>query len=46
MEFLKKLDHPVMFLLFLTLAVTGLKAFLTWGATELGADGAANLLRH
>lgn len=46
MEFLKKLDHPLMFLFFLVLALTGLQAFLAWGFTEMGAPGAANLIRH
>lgn len=45
-EFLSKLDHPVMFLLFLVLALTGLKAFLAWGAEELQLSGPANLFRH
>jgi hypothetical protein len=45
-EFLKKLDHPLLFLFFLILATTGLKSFLAWGASELGLPGAASFLRH
>lgn len=46
MEFLRKLDHPLLFLFFLLLALTGLKAFLVWGASELQLPGAANLMKH
>jgi len=45
-DFLKKLDHPLLFLFFLLLALNGLKSFLVWGAIELGLPGAASLLRH
>lgn len=46
MEFLKKLDHPLMFLFFLVLAITGVQAVLAWGFTEAGLPGPANLVRH
>lgn len=46
MDFLKKLDHPLLFLFFLVLALTGLQAFMVWGASELSLPGAAALLRH
>lgn len=46
MEFLKKLDHPLLFLFFLVLAMTGLQAFMSWGFQELQLPGAANLVKH
>jgi hypothetical protein len=46
MEFLKKLDHPLLFLFFLVLALTGLQAFMAWGFSELELPGAAALVRH
>lgn len=45
-EFLGKLDHPLLFLFFLLLALTGLQAFLAWGFEELQLPGAAALVRH
>ena len=46
MDFLKKLDHPLMFLFFLALAMTGLQSVMAWLFLELGAPGAAALVRH
>lgn len=40
------LDHPVMFVLFLTLAVAGMASILTWGAKASGHSGAAVLFQH
>jgi hypothetical protein len=45
-EFFKKLDHPLLFLLFLLLALKGLEAFLTWGFKELGWSGPAALMQN
>lgn len=46
MEFLKKLDHPLLFVLFVFMAVTGMQAALTWGAKEMGWNGLAALVQH
>lgn len=46
MEFLKKLDHPLLFLFFLLIALKGLEAMLTWGAKEAGMPGLAALIQH
>jgi len=45
-EFLKKLDHPLLFLFFLLLALKGLEAVLTWGFKELRWNGPAALIQH
>lgn len=39
MGLVDKLDHPVVFVIFLTLAVLGVKAFGKWAFTQLGWDG-------
>lgn len=46
MEFLKHLDHPLLFLFFLLLALKGLEAVLTWGAKEANMTGLAALIQH
>ena len=46
MEFLKKLDHPILFVFFLLLALKGLGALITWGAKEAGMTGLANLMHN
>lgn len=46
MEFLKKLDHPLLFLLFMLLALKGLESVITWGAKEAGMSGLAALVQH
>lgn len=46
MELLKKLDHPILFILFLLLALKGLEALGTWGFKSLGWAGPAALLQH
>ena len=45
-EFIKKLDHPLLFLLFLLLALKGLESVLTWGFKEVGWAGPANLMQN
>jgi hypothetical protein len=46
MEFLKHLDHPLLFLFFMLLALKGLEAVLTWGAKEANMPGLAALIQH
>jgi hypothetical protein len=46
MELIKKLDHPLLFLLFLMLALKGFEALLTWGFKSLGWAGPAALIQH
>lgn len=36
---LRKLDHPIVFLLVITLGVVGMMAVLSWGFTALGWSG-------
>ncbi len=43
---LNALDHPILFVLFVMMAVTGLQALITWGAKEAGLDGLAALVQH
>ena len=46
MEFLKKLDHPLLFILFMLLALKGLESVITWGAKEAGINGLASIMQH
>lgn len=46
MKFLERFDHPIFFIFFMLLAITGLQAVLTWGAKEMGWAGLANLMQH
>jgi hypothetical protein len=46
MEFLKHLDHPLLFLLFLFMALKGFEAVVTWAAKEAGLNGLAVLAQH
>lgn len=43
---LKAWDHPLLFVLFITMAVLGMQAALTWGAKSLGWNGLAALVQH
>lgn len=43
---LDALDHPVIFIFFVTLAVCGMSALLTWGFKTLGWTGPAALFQH
>ena len=43
---LEKLDHPLFFVLFAMMAITGLQSIITWGAKEAGWDGLAALVQH
>lgn len=45
-ELLNKLDHPLLFLFFLLLALTGLQAVLTWAFKEFNLPGPAALAQH
>ena len=45
-DFIKSLDHPLLFLFFLLLALKGLESVLTWGFKEAGLPGAAALTQH
>lgn len=45
-EFLQRLDHPLLFLFFLLIALKGLEAVLTWGFKSIHLDGAAALMQH
>lgn len=42
-NFLDSLDHPVMFLIFLLVALTALRALAKWGFTRLNMPGPAAL---
>lgn len=44
-EFISKLDHPLLFLFFLLLALKGLEAVLTWAFKEAGWQGPAALMQ-
>lgn len=43
---IKAFDHPLLFVLFVTMAVLGMQAALTWGFKELGWNGAAAFVQH
>lgn len=45
-EFFQHLDHPLLFLFFLVLALTGLKAVMAWAAYNANLPGASDLLKH
>jgi hypothetical protein len=45
MKFLDKLDHPLLFVLFMLLALKGLESVITWGAKEAGLNGLAHLMQ-
>ncbi len=44
MEFIKKLDHPLMFALSISLIVFGAKPFMLWGAKNLNLAGVSAAL--
>lgn len=46
METIKRLDHPLLFIVFVTMAVLGMQAALTWGFKEIGWNGAAAFVQH
>lgn len=46
MEFIEHLDHPLLFLLFLLLALKGLEAVLTWAFKAADMPGPAALVQH
>lgn len=43
---LDALDHPIVFVFFLTLAVIGMQSVLTWAFKSLNAPGPAALTQH
>jgi len=43
---LEKLDHPLLFVLFMMMAMLGMQAIITWGAKEMGWDGLAAIVQH
>lgn len=45
-KILDALDHPVLFIFFVTLAVLGMSALMTWGFKTLGWTGPAALAQH
>jgi len=42
----EKFDHPVLFVLVLTVAVTCMASVLTWGAKAANLPGPAALFQH
>lgn len=45
-DFLEHLDHPLLFILFIWLALHGFSAIVTWAAKEAGWTGLAALSQH
>lgn len=45
-EFRDSLDHPVMFVLLMTVAVVCMASVISWGAKAAGAPGLAGLFQH
>lgn len=45
-KILEALDHPLPFVFFLTLAVLGMAAFMTWAAKGLRSNGLAAVTQH
>jgi len=45
-EALDALDHPVVFVFFITLAVIGMTSILTWGFKRANMPGPAALTQH
>lgn len=43
---IKNLDHPLLFVLFVTMAVLGMQAALTWAAKSIGWTGLATFVQH
>lgn len=43
---IKAFDHPLLFVLFITMAVLGMQAAITWGAKSIGWNGLAALVQH
>lgn len=43
---LDALDHPLLFILFMTMAVFATAALLTWAFKSLGWTGPANFFQH
>ena len=45
-KFLDKLDHPVVFVFFLMLALAGATSIAFYAARAMGLNGAATALKH
>jgi hypothetical protein len=45
-KLVEALDHPIIFILFVTLAVCGMSTMLTWGFKSLGWSGPAAVVQH
>lgn len=45
-DLLDGLDHPIMFVLLMTLAVASTMAIFTWGAKSMNLPGPAALFQH
>lgn len=43
---LDSLDHPIIFIFFVTLAVCGTMSLLTWGFKAAGMAGPAAVVQH
>lgn len=43
---IKAFDHPLLFVVFVTMAVLGMQAALTWAAKEAGWNGLAAFVQH
>lgn len=44
-KLVEALDHPIVFVLFITMAVIGMSALLTWGFKKAGLPGPATLVQ-
>lgn len=45
-ELVDALDHPIFFLLVISIGVVCMLSILTWGAKAAGLPGPASLLQH
>jgi hypothetical protein len=45
-DFVKSLDHPIVFLLFLWMALQGFSALVTWLAKAANMQGLAVMAQH
>ena len=45
-KLVQALDHPIVFIFFVTCAVAGMMTLLTWGFKSIGATGPAAVFQH
>lgn len=45
-SWIEHLDHPLLFVLFMWLAIQGISSLVTWGAKEVGWNGLAAFAQH